>query len=132
MLSVSQLREHWEDTSGKVMARKTQLEDLLVDNQHFESKRREAEAWLSRMEGWQARMRPVGTSTDVVEQQIREQKSFHAEVHQHKAQMDDLNRLVQELITQYNDDDTAKIKKITEHINMRLAFLGKTCGFVQC
>ena len=73
-IAVSQLREHWEETSAKVMARRNQLEDLLVDNQQFDSKRREVEAWLSRMEAWLARMRPVGMTADVLETQIREQK----------------------------------------------------------
>ena len=31
--SVSQLREHWEDTSTKVMSRRNQIDELLVDNQ---------------------------------------------------------------------------------------------------
>jgi hypothetical protein len=73
-LPVSQLRGHWEDTSSKVLARRNQLEDLIVDNQQFESKRREIESWLSRMEGWKARMRPIGSTPDVLEQQVREQK----------------------------------------------------------
>ena len=47
-LSVTQLREHWEDTSTKVMSRRNQLEELLVDNQEFEEKRREVESWLTR------------------------------------------------------------------------------------
>jgi hypothetical protein len=73
--SVSQLREHWEDTSTKVMSRRNQLEDLLADNQQFESKRREVEAWLARMEAWQERMTTtVGTTKDVLEQQVRDQK----------------------------------------------------------
>ena len=59
------------------MARRTQLEDLLVDNQQFDSKRREVEAWLTRMEAWLARMRPVGMTADVLEAQIREQKVCH-------------------------------------------------------
>ena len=71
---VSQLREHWEDTSEKVNSRKSQLEDLLVDNQQFESKRREVESWLKRMEAWKERMGPVATSPDIMEAQIREQK----------------------------------------------------------
>ena len=74
VLSVSQLRGHWEETSSKVMARRNQLEDLLVDNQQFETKRHEVEAWLGRMEAWLSRMRPVGTTADVLEAQIREQK----------------------------------------------------------
>ncbi|TRY76730.1 hypothetical protein TCAL_11879, partial [Tigriopus californicus] len=117
--AVTQLREHWEDTSGKVMARKVQLEDLLEDNQQFESKRREVEAWLCRMENWQARMRPVGHTPDVMEAQVREQKSFHAEVHQYKAHIEEFNHLTQDLISNYQNDDAAKIKKLTEHVNQR-------------
>ena len=60
-----------------MMARRNQLEDLLVDNQQFDSKRREVEAWLGRMEAWLARMRPVGMTADVLEAQIREQKVDH-------------------------------------------------------
>ena len=74
LFAVSQLREHWEDTSSKVMSRKNQLTDLLQDQQSFEAKRREIEAWLGRMEAWQARMRPVGSTQDVLEAQVREQK----------------------------------------------------------
>lgn len=74
LLSVSQLREHWEDTSTKVHARKTQLEELAIDNRHFEAKRQEIDCWLSRMEAWQSRLRPIGSTKDVLEQQSREQK----------------------------------------------------------
>lgn len=120
---VSQLREHWEDTSSKVMARRNQLEDLLVDNQQFDSKRREVESWLNRMESWKARMRPVGSTADVLESQVREQKSFHAEVHQYKIHIEEFNQLTQELISSYQHDDTTKIKKITEVINQRYDYL---------
>ena len=74
---MSQLRGHWEETSGKVMNRRNQLEDLLADNRGFEAKRREAEAWLSRMEAWQGRMRPPCSGEadgEAIEAQIREQK----------------------------------------------------------
>ena len=71
---MSQLREHWEDTSTKVQSRKTQLEELAIDNRHFEAKHQEIDSWLSRMEAWQARLRPVGSTKDVLEQQSREQK----------------------------------------------------------
>ena len=73
---MSQLREHWEDTSQKVQARKSQLEELSVDHRHFEAKYQEIDAWLSRMEAWQSRLRPVGSTKEVLEQQTREQKVF--------------------------------------------------------
>ena len=75
--------------------------------------------FFSRMESWLGRMRPVGSSTDVLDAQIREQKSFHAEVHQYKAHIEEINQLTQELISSYQRDETAKIKKITETINQR-------------
>ena len=58
-LSVTQLREHWEDTSTKVMSRRNQLEELLVDNQEFEEKRREVESWLTRWVFPQTPLLPV-------------------------------------------------------------------------
>ena len=97
-------------------------------------------------------MGPVGSTANVLEAQIREQKvsnltqilnyskvlliwfipvlkepnlhyyefqSFHAEVHQYKSHIEDFNHLTQELISTYQTDDTAKIKKITEIINQR-------------
>ena len=69
---VSQLREHWEDTSQKVQSRKQQLEELTVDHRHFEAKYQEIDAWLSRMEIWQNRLKQ---SKDIhLEQPTREQK----------------------------------------------------------
>jgi len=118
---VTQLREHWQDTSDKVLSRKSQLEELYVDNQELERKRREVEAWLSRMEGWRERMQPV--SVDLLETQVREQKSFHAEVHQYKSRIEEFNNLTQELISSYPTDDTAKVKKIAESINQRYCLL---------
>ena len=71
---MSQLRGHWEDTSGKVQARKNTLEELAAANRHFEIKQQEIEAWLGRMESWQTRLRPVGATQDILEQQSREVK----------------------------------------------------------
>ena len=73
-LSVSQLRGHWEDTSNKVHSRKNQLEELAADHRHFEVKCQEIDAWLNRMEAWQARQRPIGNTKDQLEQQSRELK----------------------------------------------------------
>ena len=73
-LSVSQLRGHWEDTSNKVHSRKNQLEELTVDNRHFEVKCQEIDAWLNRMEAWQARQRPIGSTKEQLEQQSRDLK----------------------------------------------------------
>ena len=40
----------------------------------FDNKRREVESWLGRMEVWLGQMGPVGSTANVLEAQIREQK----------------------------------------------------------
>ncbi|XP_051175836.1 dystrophin, isoforms A/C/F/G/H isoform X1 [Leptopilina boulardi] len=116
---VTKLREHWDETNSKVMQRKTQLDAMLSDSQRYEAKRNEVEVWLARMETRLERMRAVGHTADVLEAQLREQKSFHAELHQYKHQLELFNQLTQKLIAVYQQDDTTRVKKMTETINQR-------------
>ncbi|XP_043502557.1 dystrophin-like isoform X3 [Polistes fuscatus] len=116
---VTKLREHWDETNSKVMQRKTQLDAMLGDSQRYEAKRNEVEVWLARMETRLERMRAVGHTADVLEAQLREQKSFHAELHQYKHQIELFNQLTQKLIAVYQQDDTTRVKKMTETINQR-------------
>ncbi|XP_068993980.1 dystrophin, isoforms A/C/F/G/H isoform X8 [Neodiprion pinetum] len=116
---VTKLREHWDETNSKVMQRKTQLDAMLGDSQRYEAKRTEVEAWLARMETRLERMRAVGHTADVLEAQQREQKSYHVELHQYKHQIELFNQLTQKLIAVYQQDDTTRVKKMTETINQR-------------
>ncbi|KAG5328567.1 DMDA protein, partial [Acromyrmex charruanus] len=119
ILKVTKLREHWDETNSKVMQRKTQLDMMLGDSQRYEAKRNEVEVWLARMETRLERMRAVGHTADVLEAQLREQKSFHAELHQYKHHIELFNQLTQKLIAVYQQDDTTRVKKMTETINQR-------------
>lgn len=74
LVTVTKLREHWDETNSKVMQRKTQLDAMLSDSQRYEAKRNEVEVWLARMETRLERMRAVGHTADVLEAQLREQK----------------------------------------------------------
>ncbi|XP_075226861.1 dystrophin isoform X2 [Lycorma delicatula] len=116
---VTKLREHWDETNSKVMQRKTQLDAMLGDSQRYEAKRLEVEAWLTRMETRLERMGTVGHTADVLEAQLREQKSYHAELHQYKHHIELFNQLTQKLIAVYQQDDTTRVKKMTEQINQR-------------
>ncbi|XP_053672403.1 dystrophin [Anopheles nili] len=113
------MKEQWEDTSQSVMQRKTQLTAMLGDSQRYEAKRLEIDAWLSRMEAITERMGPVATTADVLDIQQKEQKSFHAELHKFNHQIELFNQLTQKLISVYQCDDTSRIKKMTESINLR-------------
>lgn len=74
IVSVTKLREHWDETNSKVMSRKTQLDAMLADSQRYEAKRLEVDAWLGRMEMRLERTGAVGHTADVLEAQLRDQK----------------------------------------------------------
>ncbi|XP_070072931.1 dystrophin, isoforms A/C/F/G/H isoform X12 [Drosophila takahashii] len=120
---VTRLREHWDETSQCVLQRAAQLKNMLSDSQRFEAKRLELEKWLARMEQRTERMGTIATTADILEAQQKEQKSFHAELHQNKQHFDIFNELTQKLIAVYPNDDTTRIKKMTEVINQRYANL---------
>ncbi|XP_017060706.1 dystrophin, isoforms A/C/F/G/H isoform X5 [Drosophila ficusphila] len=120
---VTRLREHWDETSQCVLQRAAQLKNMLSDSQRFEAKRLELEKWLARMEQRAERMGTIATTADILEAQQKEQKSFHAELHQNKQHFDVFNELTQKLIAVYPNDDTTRIKKMTEVINQRYANL---------
>lgn len=46
-------------------------------------------------------------------------QSYHAELHQYKHHIELFNQLTQKLIAVYQQDDTTKVKKMTETINQR-------------
>ncbi|XP_017967433.1 dystrophin, isoforms A/C/F/G/H isoform X11 [Drosophila navojoa] len=118
-LKVTRLREHWDETSQCVLQRAAQLKSMLSDSQRFEAKRVELEMWLARMEQRAERMGTVATTADILEAQQKEQKSFHAELHQNKQHFDLFSELTQKLIAVYPNDDTSRVKKMTESINQR-------------
>ncbi|XP_030374141.1 dystrophin, isoforms A/C/F/G/H isoform X17 [Scaptodrosophila lebanonensis] len=120
---VTRLREHWDETSQCVLQRAAQLKNMLSDSQRFEAKRLELEKWLARMEQRAERMGTVATTADILEAQQKEQKSFHAELHQNKQHFELFNDLTQKLIAVYPNDDTSRIKKMTEAINQRYSNL---------
>ncbi|XP_030374129.1 dystrophin, isoforms A/C/F/G/H isoform X6 [Scaptodrosophila lebanonensis] len=122
-LKVTRLREHWDETSQCVLQRAAQLKNMLSDSQRFEAKRLELEKWLARMEQRAERMGTVATTADILEAQQKEQKSFHAELHQNKQHFELFNDLTQKLIAVYPNDDTSRIKKMTEAINQRYSNL---------
>ncbi|XP_031638601.1 dystrophin, isoforms A/C/F/G/H isoform X5 [Contarinia nasturtii] len=116
---INRLREHWDETSQSVLQRKSQLTNMLGDSQRYEAKRLEIEKWLQRMESRFEQMGKIATTADVLEAQQKEQKSFHAELHQYKYHVELFNQLTQKLIAVYPTDDTSRIKRMTEAVNIR-------------
>ncbi|KAG5680612.1 hypothetical protein PVAND_010106 [Polypedilum vanderplanki] len=132
-LKVTRLREQWDETSNCVMKRKSELVAMLGDSQRYESKRQEIEAWLMRMENRAERMAHAAAQTqtdaldfNVLDAQQKEQKTFHAELHTYKHHIELFNQLTQKLIAVYPADDTSRIKRMTESVNLRYKNLNNT------
>lgn len=77
MFAVTALREHWDEANARVLQRKAQLDAMLGDSQRYEARRRDADAWLARMEARLANMAPPGHTADVLEMQLRDQKVYY-------------------------------------------------------
>lgn len=84
----------------------------------FEQKKHDLELWLQRMESRLAGMAPVGHTADVLEVQLREQKSLHAELHQFKPQIESFQQLTQKLITAHQHEDTSRYKKVNLYLTV--------------
>ncbi|CRK92203.1 CLUMA_CG005768, isoform A [Clunio marinus] len=129
--TVTRLREKWDETSNSVMKRKSELVNMLGDSQRYDAKRQEIEVWLTRMESRSERMGSTAAQADVpdfvvVDAQQKEQKNFHAELHTYKHHIELFNQLTQKLIAVYPDDDTSRIKRMTESVNLRYKNLNNT------
>lgn len=97
--------------------------EMQKKEENFDQKRLELEAWLQRMESRLAQMAPVGHTADILELQLREQKTQHAELHQFKAQIEQFQHFVQRLITAHQHEDTSRFKKVRFSINLECIFI---------
>jgi len=120
---VSKLREHWEDTTVAVTARKNQLETLLTDSHQFERRRQDVDQWLGRMENRLLKLAPVAATADMIESQHREQKVLQNEIQQYKNQVDQLAQLTDRLLKNYPHDDSSRAVRASDHITQRYAAL---------
>uniref|UniRef100_T1IRG4 Protein detached n=1 Tax=Strigamia maritima TaxID=126957 RepID=T1IRG4_STRMM len=124
---VTKLRDHWEETNSRVMQRKAQLDAMLADCRIFDQKRLEVEMWLSHMENKLERSGSIGQTLDVLEMQSRDQKTLSNEIQHYRPTVDAVNRMAQKLMADYHQDDTRKVKTITDRVNQRFSQLNTSC-----
>ncbi|CAG0921447.1 unnamed protein product [Notodromas monacha] len=123
---VCRLREHWEETRARVESRKRELNEMLTVCRRWDAVRRDATAWVDAMERRLQQLGPVAHSLDALDAQLKDQKGFHGELHQHRPKLDQLNQLSQSLVESYPQDDTRYVKKVTEQLNHRYGVLNSS------
>ncbi|KAH7938190.1 hypothetical protein HPB49_021460 [Dermacentor silvarum] len=131
---VSNLREEWDRSESVALQRRRQLEGIASDaGRSLDDRRRELEAWLSRMEARLDRQAAAGPphSLEALEAQIREQRLLNAELNKWKAAVDSVTRLAHKVASEPRansvgaplQEDPARLMAAVESINQRFADL---------
>ncbi|KAL3212840.1 hypothetical protein MRX96_007875 [Rhipicephalus microplus] len=131
---VANLREEWDRNESVALQRRRQLEGIASDaGRSLDDRRRELEAWLSRMEARLDRQAAAGPphSLEALEAQIREQRLLNAELTKWKAAVDSVTRLAHKVASEPRSnsvgaplqEDPARLMAAVEGINQRFADL---------
>ncbi|XP_067674722.1 dystrophin-like isoform X3 [Haliotis asinina] len=119
----TRLREHWDEAFRNVNRRKNLLDDMLLECRQFDELYAEFERWLSQIEE-ELDARPIRPqSPNDVDRLLKEHKKLQEEVNQRQDTVDNLKRLAEKLIDDYNQDDTRQVRLQLERLTNRWSTL---------
>ncbi|XP_072514120.1 dystrophin isoform X6 [Salminus brasiliensis] len=114
---IDKLQAHWEDSHTKMIERLLQLQNMYQDSSDWLEARKKVMLLIKQA----SEMLEVSQSAD-------DFKKLGKNIQQWQAQMDVTNVLANKLLTRYTDDDTSKIKQMTESMNTAWANIKKRVG----
>uniref|UniRef100_A0A3B1JJP3 Dystrophin n=1 Tax=Astyanax mexicanus TaxID=7994 RepID=A0A3B1JJP3_ASTMX len=114
---IENLQAHWEDSHTKMMERLLQLQKMYKDSSDWLDARKRVEPLIKQ-------------ASEILEasQSADDFKKLGKNIQQWQAQVDITNGLANNLLTHYADDDTSKVKQLTESMNMGWANIKKRVG----
>uniref|UniRef100_A0AAY5F0V5 Dystrophin n=1 Tax=Electrophorus electricus TaxID=8005 RepID=A0AAY5F0V5_ELEEL len=118
---IDKLQAHWEESHTKLMDRVLQLQNMYQDSSHWLEARKNVEPFIKQGNEKLEGRKGVSPSVDDL-------KKLSKDIKQWQAQMDVTNQLANKLLSLYADDDTSKIKQITESMNLAWANIKKRAG----
>uniref|UniRef100_A0A9J8C3C1 Dystrophin n=1 Tax=Cyprinus carpio carpio TaxID=630221 RepID=A0A9J8C3C1_CYPCA len=125
---IEKLQAHWEDSHTKLTDRVLQLHNMYKDSSDWLEARKRVEPLIKKanekLEGW----KKVSHSADDLKGQNADVKQLSKDIQQWQAQMNVTNELANKLLTLYADDDTSKVKQMTESMNLAWANMKKRAG----
>ncbi|KTG33834.1 hypothetical protein cypCar_00016724 [Cyprinus carpio] len=128
LFQVEKLQAHWEDSHTKLTDRVLQLHNMYKDSSDWLEARKRVEPLIKKanekLEGW----KKVSHSADDLKGQNADVKQLSKDIQQWQAQMNVTNELANKLLTLYADDDTSKVKQMTESMNLAWANMKKRAG----
>ncbi|XP_059409657.1 dystrophin isoform X2 [Carassius carassius] len=125
---IEKLQAHWEDSHTKLTDRVLQLQNMYKDSSDWLEARKRVEPLIKKanekLEGW----KKVSHSAADLKGQNADVKQLSKDIQQWQAQMNVTNELANKLLTLYADDDTSKVKQMTESMNLAWANMKKRAG----
>ncbi|RXN10779.1 dystrophin-like isoform X4 [Labeo rohita] len=125
---IEKLQAHWEDSHTKLTNRVLQLQNMYKDSSDWLEARKRVEPLIKKanekLESW----KKVSHSMDDLKGQNADVKQLSKDIQQWQAQMNVTNELANKLLTLYADDDTSKVKQMTESMNLAWANIKKRAG----
>ncbi|XP_043091945.1 dystrophin isoform X2 [Puntigrus tetrazona] len=125
---IEKLQAHWEDSHTKLTDRVLQLQNMYKDSSDWLEARKRVEPLIKKanekLESW----KKVSHSVDDLKGQNADVKQLSKDIQQGQAQMNVTNELANKLLTLYAEDDTSKVKQMTESMNLAWANIKKRAG----
>uniref|UniRef100_A0A8C1ZJ30 Dystrophin n=1 Tax=Cyprinus carpio TaxID=7962 RepID=A0A8C1ZJ30_CYPCA len=125
---IEKLQAHWEDSHTKLTNRVLQLQNMHKDSTDWLEARKRVEPLIKRanekLESWNK----VSHSVDDLKSQNADVKQLSKDIQQWQAQINVTNEMANKLLTLYADDDTSKVKQMTESMNLAWANIKKRAG----
>ncbi|XP_047659645.1 dystrophin isoform X2 [Tachysurus fulvidraco] len=110
---IEKLQAHWEDSHTKLMDRIIQLQNMYQDSKDWLDAKKLVESHINqaneKLEGW----KEVSLSSD-----LANVKKIVKDIRLWQAEVDRTNELANKLLVVYANDDTSKIKQMTENMNL--------------
>ncbi|XP_056317990.1 dystrophin-like isoform X1 [Danio aesculapii] len=125
---IEKLQAHWEDSHAKLTARVLTLQNMYKDSSDWLEARKRVEPFIKKanekLESW----KKVSHSVEDLKGQNADVKQLSKDLQQWQTQMNVTNELANKLLTLYADDDTSKVKQMTESMNLAWANIKKRAG----
>ncbi|XP_017313017.1 dystrophin isoform X2 [Ictalurus punctatus] len=120
---IEKLQAHWEDSHTKLMDRIIQLQNMYQDSKDWLDAKKMVESHIKQASEKLEGRKEVSPSADHANV-----KKIVKDIHMWQAEVDVTNELANKLLLLYADDDTSKIKQMTENMNLVWGSIKKGAG----
>uniref|UniRef100_A0A672L0X9 Dystrophin n=1 Tax=Sinocyclocheilus grahami TaxID=75366 RepID=A0A672L0X9_SINGR len=131
---IEKLQAHWEDSHAKLTDRVLQLQKMYKDSSDWLEARKRVEPLIKKanekLESWKKVSHSMNACDLITTNKccIIILQQLSKDIQQGQAQMNVTNELANKLLTLYADDDTSKVKQMTESMDLAWANIKKRAG----